>query len=473
MASSSLIARLGTSVNDFLDGYFCITERGSTIGMEFRAGTTAFLTLSYLLLVNPQIMSLAGVSHSNGVLATALSSAVGCMVVGIGGNLPFGLAPGLGLSAYLAYGLVLADLATLSEALTACFASGVILFLCAISGLAHVIMHIVPRSVKLAIIVGMGLLIAMIGMVSISLIVADEKTLVTMGNLDNWDIHTSLMGVILVASLLYHNVQGAILVGIAILTLIFWTIQKSFPTQVFEAPHWDGSQYIDLSVLWQWDRAATIYTAVASFLFICIFDVSGVMFGLGTLAQLMDDEGNIPKSIYGFFGSAAGTMVASFFGSTPIIVTVESASGVKEGGRTGLTAVVIGLYFLLSLFFAPLFGEVPEGATAPVLILVGTLMMGEAAKIDWETMDSAVPAFLVLTLIPLTYSITNGIVFGLAAAVVFYFTTGKAFSDIMRTIKKSRGETVDEVEPLLDDDNIHGSEVNVYSSERNQHYGAV
>ena len=381
-SSSSWIAKVGTSVKELLDGYFCITERGSTIATEVRAGTAAFLTLSYLLLVNPQIMSLAGVSHANGVLATALSSAVGSIVVGVGGNLPFGLAPGLGLSAYLAYGLVLAGVATLSESLTACFASGVLLLVCTLTGLSHVVMRIVPRSVKLSIVVGMGILIAMIGMVSINLIVADEKTLVTMGNLSNWSIQVSLMGIILVASLLYHNVQGAILVGITILTLIFWTVDKSFPKSLVEAPRWDGELYIDLSVLWQWDRAGTIYTAISAFLFICMFDVSGVMFGLSTLAGLMQDDGTIPGSTWGFFGSCAGTVVAAFFGSTPIIVTVECAAGVKEGGRTGLTAVVIGTYFLLSLFLAPLFGAVPEGATAPVLILVGTLMMGESGRLN-------------------------------------------------------------------------------------------
>jgi AGZA family xanthine/uracil permease-like MFS transporter len=172
-------------------------------------------------------------------------------------------------------------------------------------------------------------------------------------------------------------------------------------------------------------------------------------------------------------------MVAAFFGSTPIICTVECAAGIKEGGRTGFTAVVIGIYFLLSIFLAPLFGAVPDGATAPVLILVGTLMMGEAAKIDWETMDSAVPAFLVLTLIPLTYSITNGIIFGLMAAAAFYVTTGKAFRDVAMLVKTKTGdEDTGELRHSLLQENyfyeysLRESEVSVFS-ERHRHYGAV
>ena len=472
--SSSCIGKLGTCAKDFLDGYFSITERGSTIGTEIRAGTAAFLTMSYLLLVNPHIMSQAGVSHSDAVLATALSSAIASVIVGICGNLPFGLAPGLGLSAYLAYGLVLADVATLSEALTACFASGLALFVCAISGLADVVMCIAPKSVKTAIVVGMGILIAMIGMVSIQLIVADEKTLVAMGQLSQWSLQLSLLGLVLIASLLYHGVGGGILVGIAILTLIFWIVDKSFPSEFFEVPHWDGEQYIDVSFMWRWEKAGTFYTAVFTFLFICIFDVAGVMFGLGTLSGLVEIDGSIKRSIWGFLASSAGTMVAAFFGSTPIICTVECAAGIKEGGRTGLTAVVVGVYFLLSIFLAPLFGAVPDGATAPVLILVGTLMMGEAAKIDWETMDSAVPAFLVLTLIPLTYSITNGIVFGLTTAAVFYVTTGKAFRDVARLFTKTGDEDTMELRHSLLQENytLCESEVSVFSEGLKQ-YGAV
>jgi AGZA family xanthine/uracil permease-like MFS transporter len=475
-SQSSWIGKIGACVKDSLDGYFCITERGSTIGTEIRAGTAAFLTMSYLLLVNPQIMNQAGVSHSNAVMGTALSSAVASIVVGVGGNLPFGLAPGLGLSAYLTYGLVLADVATLSEALTACFASGALLFVCAVSGIANIVMRIVPKSIKMAIVVGMGILIAMIGMVSIQLIVADEKTLVAMGDLSQWTMQLSLLGVMLIASLMYHNVQGAILVGITILTLIFWTINKSWPSYFFEIPNWDGVQYIDVSVMWRWEKAGTIYTAVFTFLFICIFDVSGVMFGLATLSGLLQEDGSIKRAIWGFLGSSAGTLVAAFFGSTPIICTVECAAGIKEGGRTGLTAVVIGIYFLLSLFLAPLFGAVPDGATAPVLILVGTLMMGEAAKIDWEVMDSAVPAFLVLTLIPLTYSITNGIVFGLMSAAVFYITTGNAFCDIARLVKGTNdGESRELRRSLFDENANRESEVSVFMSERyaKPPYGAV
>jgi AGZA family xanthine/uracil permease-like MFS transporter len=438
--TTSWLGRLGSSLAAKVDGYFLITDRGSTFGTEFRAGTASFLTMAYLLLVNPQIMTQGGVSHENAVLATALSSAVASLIVGIGGNLPFGLAPGVGLSAYLVYGLVLAGGATLQEALGACFASGILLFIFSLSGISHLIMNLVPRGIKLAIVVGMGILISMIGMVSIKLIVASDKTLVELGDLSSWTIQVALLGVILVGTLIYYDVKGSILIGIAVLTVIFWIALDGFPDQVFELPKVDGEKYLDLSVLWNLEKAPTIYPAIGAFLLIALFDVSGVMFGLASLSGLIQEDGMIPNSLWGFIGSSLGTLVAASLGSTPIIVTVESASGVKEGGRTGLTSVVIGMHFLMSLFLAPLFGAVPEEATAPVLILIGALMMGEASKIDWESMDSALPAFLTIVMMPLTYSITNGMVFGMVMAFAFYITTGSAFRDIMKTIRGERGE---------------------------------
>lgn len=426
-----------SSFVDASDGYFHLTERGTNLGTEFRAGTASFLTLSYLLLVNPQIMQQAGVPHDDAVFATALSATVSCFIIGFFGNLPFGCAPGLGLSAYLTYGLVQAGLCTLPEALSLCWWSGILVFVISLSGGTTFLMRTVPEAIKLAIVVGMGLLIAMIGLVSAGIVEANSKTLVELGNV--WgevDLQLCLAGILLVASLLHHDVKGAILIGIATLTIIDWTLNSSWPSQVFQVPELHANNYFAPMLLFDVDKLSIALPAITSFVLICVFDISGVIFGLATLGGIMKEDGEIPGSLWAFIASGMGTLLAALTGSTPIIVCVETAAGVKEGGRTGLTAVVTGLYFALSLFLAPLFASVPELATAPVLVLVGVMMMGESGKIHWERMNDALPAFLTIILMPLTYSITNGMIFGLLAAAGFYFTTGQFFKDAQTLTRK-------------------------------------
>lgn len=440
-------------VEQRLDAFFLLTERGTTVTAEVRSGTASFLTLSYLLLVNPHIMTQAGVNHDDAVFATALSAAVSSFTVGIFGNLPFGLAPGLGLSAYLTFGLVQAGLCTLQEALTACWWSGILVLVVSLTGLASLLMRTVPHAIKLAIVVGMGLFIAMIGMVSVGLIVANPKTLVELGDIfGDFDLQLALAGILLVASLLYHDVKGAILIGITLLTVIDWTLNQSWPETIFQVPHYHANDYWAPLVIFDSSKAAVFVPAIGAFLLICIFDISGVSFGLATLGGIIQNDGEIPGSLWAFVASAVGTFVAALLGSTPIIVCVECASGVREGGRTGLTAVVIGFYFVLSIFLAPLFSAVPEIATAPVLVMVGVMMMGESAKIPWENMNDALPAFLTIILMPLTYSISNGMLFGLASSAAFYFTTGQFLTDAKRLRRTLSGvDRHDETTMLLDD----------------------
>lgn len=430
-------------LSTWLDQTFRLAERETTISIEVRAGTTSFLTLSYLLLVNPQILMQAGITHADALFATAFSASVSCFIVGFGGNLPFGCAPGLGLSAYLTFGLVQPGLCTLSEALSTCFWSGVAVLLIGVTGLASWLMRSVREAIKYAIVVGMGMLIAFIGAVSVNLVVANPKTLVQLGNVlsgDSSSLQLAMAGVLLIASLLYHNIKGGILIGIVLLTAVDWIAHGSAPQTIFQAPQIPVSLlFNEFAGLGAWeDSASVLFPALAAFVLICVFDISGVMFGLATLAGLMEEGNNgapapIPGSKWAFVASAVGTVVAAFFGSTPIIVCVECASGVREGGRTGLTAVVVGLYFLASLFLAPLFSAVPELATAPVLLLVGVMMMGESAKIQWDNMVDALPAFLTILLMPLTYSITNGMIFGLVASLGLYITSGEMFQDIARS----------------------------------------
>ena len=373
-----------------LDAYFLISDRQSTIGTEIRAGTASFLTLSYLLLVNPQIMAQAGVPHDAAVFATAVSAALSCFIIGFGGNLPFGCAPGLGLSAYLTFGLVQAGLCTLADALTACWWSGILVLVVSLSGLARLLMKTVPHAIKLAIVVGMGLLIAMIGMVSVGLIVSNPKTLVQLGDVFNdTSLQLCLVGILMVASLLYHDVKGAILIGIAFLTFVDWTLNNSWPSSVAEVPHFHSNDYLtNLLVIFDPVKAATLLVAVGAFVLICIFDISGVLYGLATLGGLQNPETDeIPGSLWAFIASSVGTIVASACGSTPIIVCVECAAGVREGGRTGLTAVVIGIYFTSSIFLAPLFAAsgiiiTPTRTKTGAVARSGTAPKSGAKKIE-------------------------------------------------------------------------------------------
>lgn len=442
-----------SSITERLDVHFCLTERGTTISSEIRAGTASFLTLSYLLLVNPQIMAQAGVNHDDAVFATALSAAISCFILGVFGNLPFGCAPGLGLSTYLTFGLVQADLCTLQEALTACWWSRIIVLVVSLTGMVALLMKTVPHAITVAIVVGMGLLIAMIRMVSVNLIVANPKTLVELG--DVWgdgDLQLVLAGILLVASLLYHDIKGAILIGNTLLTFVDWTLNRSWPDTIFHVPAYHANAFVAPLIVFDLSKASIFLPAIGAFVLICIFDISGVMFGLATLAgNIMEDNGDIPGSLWASIASAVGTVVAAWIGSTLIIVCVECASGVREGGRTGLTAVVIGLYFALSIFLAPLFSAVPEIATAPVLVIVGVMMMGESAKIPWENINDALPAFLTIILMPLTYSITNGMIFVLVTSAGFYLTTGQFLTDakvLRRQISNASDD--DETEMLVD-----------------------
>jgi adenine/guanine/hypoxanthine permease len=429
-----------------LDAYFCLTERGTTVGTELRAGTASFLTLSYLLLVNPQLLARAGVP--NALFATAVSSALACAIVGLLGNLPVAMAPGLGLSAYLTFGLVLAggddndnddenhslSLST-AQALGVSWWSGMVVLLVCGSGATNLLIRIVPSAIKHAIVVGMGLLIAMIGLVGVGMIVANPKTLVQLGDVGvDADLQLCLLGILLLTTLLHHEVNGAILLAIGAMTILSWTVHGDWPDRVFQWPVVDDL-YWSPQVLWDWPLSNITWPAMGAFALICIFDISGVLFGLTTLAGLrgrQDHDGDeaIPGAFYAFVASGVGTLVAALLGSTPIIVCVECAAGIREGGKTGLTAVVMSLYFLASIFLAPLFQSVPVVATAPVLVLVGVMMMSEANKIAWDKMADALPAFLTMLLMPLTYSITNGMLFGLASAACLYVTTGRLGTDL-------------------------------------------
>jgi AGZA family xanthine/uracil permease-like MFS transporter len=431
---------------DIFERVFSLSKHGTTVKQEVSAGFTTFLTMSYILLVNPQLLSTAGIPRGDVVIGTAGASAIASLIQGLVGNLPFGLAPGTGLSAYLAYGLVKGSSGMSWEAaLTCCWWAGIIMGVFAVTGISTILMGVIPSSVKMATVVGMGLLITLIGMQSIQLVVPSEDTLVQLGPMDNYNIWLASAGLILITSLTYHQVRGGILIGIIAITIISWWIEDSWPKQVIQFPTLEVVSKVQPG---HWENS--MIPGVLAFLFVGIFDVSGVVFGLSKLADRMEPDGEVPGSLWTFIGASLGTVIAAMLGCSPIIVHVESAAGIQSGGRTGLVAVTVGLLFALALFFAPLLGEVPSVATAPVLILVGAMMIEQATNINWKEMDQAIPAFLTLVMMPFTFSIPNGILFGLVSSFCLYISTGKCFVHMRKLCKRSsQNGAGEEVVPLL------------------------
>eukprot|EP00516_Mucochytrium_quahogii_P003345 CAMPEP_0203754170 /NCGR_PEP_ID=MMETSP0098-20131031/7808_1 /ASSEMBLY_ACC=CAM_ASM_000208 /TAXON_ID=96639 /ORGANISM=" , Strain NY0313808BC1" /LENGTH=476 /DNA_ID=CAMNT_0050645059 /DNA_START=466 /DNA_END=1896 /DNA_ORIENTATION=+ len=391
--------------------------------------------MAYILLVNPQVLGTphTGLELTDVVVGTAVASAFGSILVGYCANLPFGLAPGLGLSAYLSYGLVKGKGIPWEGALATSFLAGAIMVFLAITNLSDIAMAWIPRTIKIATVIGMGLLLTFIGMQSIELVVSSgDDSLVMLGPLDRFEIWLSLAGLLLLATLSHHRVKGAVVLGIFIVTVIMWIASDNWPHTIVEwpsesAPIWKKATHLSMVL----KHLSKYGSGICAFLLVGVFDVSGVMFGLAVLANLHKEDHNgvahVPNSKWVFIAAGLSTMLAACLGCSPIIVHIESAAGIKEGGRTGLTAVVVGLWFFISLFFAPLLGSIPQEATAPVVILIGASMMGQAAEIDWKEMRVAVPAFLTLSLMPFTFSIPNGIFFGIVSNIVLSITCDGCF----------------------------------------------
>lgn len=407
-----------------IDRYFQISERGSTLITEIRAGITTFLTMGYILFINPQILSLAGIPEADVAIATALGAAIATIIMGMYANYPFVLAPGMGLNAYFTFGVVQGLGVSWQVALTAVFVEGLIFLALSRGGVRTMIINAIPRSLKIATTVGIGLFLAIIGMQNMQLVVDHPATLVTLGDVTQPSVYLALLGVVLIGALLVKRIKGAILIGILVITGIAWAAGLAPPPeQIVGLPSMPQESLfaLDFSQIF----SATFITVVIAFMFVDIFDTAGTLIGVGRLAGFLDKEGRLPGSDRAFSADAVGTSAGALLGTSTVTTYIESATGVEEGGRTGFTAVVAGILFLLALFFIPLITSVPTLATAPALIIVGTLMMAGARELDWDQMDDAIPAFLTVIIMPLTYSIANGITLGIVSYVALKLVTGK------------------------------------------------
>jgi AGZA family xanthine/uracil permease-like MFS transporter len=405
-----------------IDRYFKISERNSTIASEIRAGLTTFLTMAYILFVNPSILSATGMPAQDVAIATALASAIATLIMGLYANFPFALAPGMGLNAYFTYGVVLGMGIPWQVALTAVFIEGLLFMALAMSGLRTRMINAIPNSLKIATMTGIGLFLAIIGFANAKLTMDHPATLVTLGSLSDPMTLMALLGILVMGGLLIRRVKGAVLIGIAVITVIAWASGLSpAPEQIFSVPTLPEETLFALD----FDQifTATLLTVIIAFFFVDIFDTAGTLLGVGRLAGFLDDKGHLPGSERAFLSDGAGTTVGALLGTSTVTSYIESAAGVEEGGRTGLTAVVVSLMFFAALFFTPLFTAVPAMATAPALIVVGALMMKGAKDLDWTQMEDAIPAFLTIVAMPFTYSIAHGITLGIISYVLLRVVT--------------------------------------------------
>ncbi len=405
--------------------FFKLKENKTSVKTEILAGITTFMTMAYILAVNPDILSATGMDKNALFTATALSAFAATLVMALVAKLPFALAPGMGLNAFFAFTVVLGMGYSWQFALTAVFLEGILFLLLTAFNIRELIVNAIPMTLKHAISVGIGFFIAFIGLQNAGIIADNPATLVSLGDMGSPAVLVALGGIVLTAVLLALKVRGALLIGIFAATL------AGIPFGVTQVPE---GNLIDLPpslspILFKFDfsKVFTVDMVIIlfTFLFVDMFDTVGTLVGVSSKAGMLDKEGRVPRAKQALFADSIGTTVGAILGTSTVTTYVESASGVAEGGRTGLTALTTAALFLAALFFAPVFTMVPGAATAAALVLVGFFMMSPVVKINFDDFTESVPAFVTIIIMPLTYSIAEGIVFGMLAYVFLKVLTGR------------------------------------------------
>lgn len=392
-----------------LSKLFGFDPKLSTVRTEVMAGLTTFLTMAYILAVNPNILSETGMDKGAVFTTTVVISAIATMFMGLYAKMPLALAPGMGLNAFFAYTVCMIMGYTWQFALTAVFLEGLLFLLLTVTNLREKIVEVIPKTLKNAIGAGIGLYIAFIGLKSAGIIVDNPATLVSLGDITSGAPLLGLIGIVITAVMLVLNVKGALLWGIVLTALIGIPMSVTKFDGVFSVP--PGIDPIFLKFEWSHVFTKEMAIIVFTFLFVDLFDCIGTVIGVTERAGMVKD-GKIPRLKEIFMTDSLATTLGAIMGTSTVAVYVESATGVNEGGRSGLTAFITGICFLIALFFAPLFLAIPAAATAPVLVLVGLMMMGAVVKIDFNNYAESVPAFICVIMMPLTYSISDGIVLG-------------------------------------------------------------
>jgi len=414
------------SSGGFLDDLFDLSENNTDVKTEFIAGLTTFMTMAYIIFVNPDILEAAGMPFEGVFIATIAGIVLGTLAMAFLTNYPFALASGMGLNAFFAYSVVIGMGVDWQVALGIIFLEGILFILLSVSNVRKMLVNGIPMSLKIGIAAGIGLFIAFIGFQNAGYVVEDEATLVTFGDFLSGPALVTTVG-LLVAGVLYAmEKKGALLFGIVAATLFgFIPGVTTAPDAIVQMPtmeDWGG-------VLLQLDLAAIfdvgLIAVILSFLFVDLFDTAGTLVGLSQQAGYLDEDGNLPKANRALLADAIGTTGGALFGTSTVTTYIESASGIEEGGRTGLTAVFVSLFFLLSLFFMPIVGMVPSAATAPALIIVGVMMTSNVTDLDWDDYTEVIPAFLAMVTMPFAYSISHGIAVGFIVYPLLKLFTGR------------------------------------------------
>ncbi|AYV45120.1 guanine permease [Caulobacter flavus] len=412
-----------------LERLFKLQALGANVRTEVLAGFTTFMTMAYIVVVNPAILSETGMPIAAVAAATCLAAGLGSILMGLIANYPLALAPGMGLNAYFTYTVVKGMGVPWETALGCVFISGVAFLILTVAGIRQMIVAAIPRPLFSAVAAGVGLFIAFIGLKSAGVIVANPATAVALGDLTTPSAALALIGLVAIAALQAWRVKGAILIGILLAAAAGWLLGLSkFTPGAYSLSDLSATMFkmdVGAALHLQGGMGIALLEIIFVFLFVDLFDNVGTLVAVTKKAGLVQPDGTIPRLNRILTADSAATMIGAAAGTSTVCSYIESASGVTAGGRTGLTAVVVGILFLVTLFFAPLVQAIPAAATAPALVLVGALMIGSLAEVDWADPTVAIPAFLTVITIPLTFSIANGLAFGITSYAVLKAVTGK------------------------------------------------
>ena len=419
-----------------MENFFKLKENNTNVKTEVVAGITTFMTMAYILAVNPLILAETGMDPGGVFTATALAATIATLIMALYAKYPFGLAPGMGLNAFFTYSVVMRMGKSWEFALTAVLIEGIIFVLFSFINVREAIFNSIPVNLKNAVSAGIGLFVAFIGLAGSGIIVAGSGTLLGLGDLTSGAPVVCIIGLAVTGLLLAKNVKGALLIGILVSTLVgiplgVTIIPENFSSILSLPPSVKdvAFKFVGFNEIFSLDMLIVVFT----FLFVDIFDTVGTLAGVASKADMLDEDGKLPRVGKALMADAVGTIAGACLGTSTVTTFVESASGVAEGGSTGLTALSTAGMFALALFFAPLFTMIPAAATAPALIIVGLFMISSISKIDFSDFTEAIPAFLTITMMPFAYSIAEGIVFGMVSYVILKAITGR-FKEISLTM---------------------------------------
>lgn len=406
-----------------LQSYFKLAENGTTVRTEVLAGFTTFLTMAYITFVNPAILSETGMDFGAVFVATCVAAAIGTLIMGLYANYPIALAPGMGLNAYFTYGVVLGMGYAWQVALGAVFLSGVLFLILSLLPVREWIINAIPRSLKMAISAGIGLFLAIIAMQNAGIVVANEATLISLGDLTAWPAILALFGFFVMVALDVHRIPGSVIIGILLVTAIGVGLGISEFEGFLDLPPNPAPTFMQLDIAGALQIG--LVTIVFTFLLVDLFDTAGTLVGVAHRGGLLDENGHLPRLRQALLSDSSASVAGSLLGTSTTTCYIESAAGIQQGGRTGLTAVVVAVLFLLCLFISPLAHTIPPYATAPALLYVACIMARGLAELDWTDVTESTPAVITAIAMPFTYSIADGIGIGFITYAVIKALSGR------------------------------------------------